>query len=84
MAAAAPIGREREFEALLAAARDAAAGRGSIVFLAGATGSGKSFLLKALVMRSRPTGPAGRSSPSAVTGRAPATRSARSATSCAR
>ncbi len=48
MAAAAPIGREREFDALRAAASEAASGRGAIVFLAGSTGSGKSFLLKAL------------------------------------
>ena len=48
MAATAPIGREREFDALRAAASEAAAGRGAIVFLAGATGCGKSFLLKAL------------------------------------
>ena len=45
----APIGREQEFGELLATARDAVAGSGSIVFLAGATGSGKSFLVKALV-----------------------------------
>jgi len=44
----APIGREREFYALLAAAEEAAAGRGSIVFLAGPTGGGKSSLIKAL------------------------------------
>jgi len=48
MAAAAPIGREREFDALRTAASEAAAGQGAIVFLAGATGSGKSYLLKAL------------------------------------
>lgn len=48
MAAAAPIGRERESDVLVAAAHEAAAGRRSIVFLAGATGSGKSFLIKAL------------------------------------
>jgi predicted ATPase len=46
---AAPIGREREFDALLDAAREAVGRRGSIVFLAGATGSGKSFLLNAVV-----------------------------------
>jgi tetratricopeptide (TPR) repeat protein len=46
---AASIGRERELEALVTAAREAAAGRGSIVFLAGPTGSGKSSLVKALV-----------------------------------
>jgi predicted ATPase len=48
MVAGAPIGREQEFESLLAAAQDAAAGRGSVVFLAGPTGSGKSSLLKAV------------------------------------
>jgi hypothetical protein len=41
------IGRERELDALSAAATDAAAGRGCVVFLAGPTGSGKSELLKA-------------------------------------
>ena len=46
MPGAAPIGRERELEELLDRARDAAGGKGSIVFLAGPTGSGKSFLLK--------------------------------------
>jgi tetratricopeptide (TPR) repeat protein/energy-coupling factor transporter ATP-binding protein EcfA2 len=46
---AAPIGREQEFDALLSAARAAVAGQGSIVFLAGATGSGKSFLLNAVL-----------------------------------
>jgi tetratricopeptide (TPR) repeat protein len=45
---AAPIGREREYEALVAAARDAAGGRGSIVFLAGRNGTGKSALIRAL------------------------------------
>ena len=44
---AAVIGRERELDALSAAATDAAAGRGCVVFLAGPTGSGKSELLKA-------------------------------------
>ena len=43
-----PIGREREFEILVDAARDAAGGRGSIVFVDGPVGSGKSFLLNAL------------------------------------
>ena len=41
---AAVIGRERELDALSAAATDAAAGRGCVVFLAGPTGSGKSEL----------------------------------------
>ena len=56
MAAAAPIGREREFDALRAAASKAASGRGAIVFLGGSTGSGKSFLLKALADALRPDG----------------------------
>ncbi len=43
---AAPIGREHELAELLDRARKATAGQGSIVFLAGPTGSGKSFLLK--------------------------------------
>ncbi len=43
----APIGREAELEQLLGTARQAASGQGSIVFLAGPTGSGKSFLLNA-------------------------------------
>jgi tetratricopeptide (TPR) repeat protein len=45
------IGRERELDALSAAATDAAAGRGCVVFLAGPTGSGKSELLKASAER---------------------------------
>jgi tetratricopeptide (TPR) repeat protein/Cdc6-like AAA superfamily ATPase len=45
----APIAREREFEALLFAADEAVARKGSIALLAGATGSGKSLLLRALV-----------------------------------
>ena len=48
---AAVIGRERELDALSAAATDAAAGRGRVVFLAGPTGSGKSALLKASTAR---------------------------------
>jgi predicted ATPase len=48
---AAVIGRERELDALSAAATDAAAGRGCVVFLAGPTGSGKSELLKAAADR---------------------------------
>lgn len=46
---AAPIAREREYEALLFAADQAVARKGAIVLLAGATGSGKSLLLRALV-----------------------------------
>jgi tetratricopeptide (TPR) repeat protein/type II secretory pathway predicted ATPase ExeA len=46
-----PIGREPELDQLVAAAEQAAAGTGSIVFLSGSTGSGKSFLLKALADR---------------------------------
>ena len=45
---AAPTGREREYDALVAAARDATAGHGSIVFLAGRNGTGKSALIRAL------------------------------------
>jgi tetratricopeptide (TPR) repeat protein/energy-coupling factor transporter ATP-binding protein EcfA2 len=45
------IGREEELGRLLTAAKEAADGRGSIVFLAGPTGSGKSFLLKNLAAR---------------------------------
>jgi tetratricopeptide (TPR) repeat protein len=45
---AAPTGREREYEALVAAARDAVGGHGSIVFVAGPTGTGKSSLISAL------------------------------------
>jgi tetratricopeptide (TPR) repeat protein len=48
MPQAAPIGREQELEQLLGLVRDATAGRGGIVFLAGPTGSGKSVLLKTL------------------------------------
>ena len=44
---AAVIGRERELDALSAAATDAAAGHGCVVFLSGPTGAGKSELLKA-------------------------------------
>src|SRR5512134_1210017 len=43
-----PIGREPELAQLVSAGESAAAGRGSIVFLEGPTGSGKSLLLKAL------------------------------------
>ncbi len=43
-----PIGRQRELEQLLEVAEQARAGRGSVVFLAGPTGSGKSILLKAV------------------------------------
>lgn len=46
--AAAPIGREREYEELVGAAREAAARRGSVVFLGGRNGSGKSSLIRAL------------------------------------
>ena len=46
MGGTAAVGREREFQALLDAADDAQAGRGAVVFLAGATGSGKSALLR--------------------------------------
>src|SRR5215217_4599430 len=45
---AAPTGREREYQTLLAAAHDAVGGHGSIVFLAGRTGTGKSALVRAL------------------------------------
>jgi len=45
------IGREEELGRLLEAAQAAARGSGSIVFLAGPTGSGKSFLLKTLSAR---------------------------------
>ena len=48
---AAVIGRERELDALSAAAAEAAAGHGCVVFLAGPTGSGKSELLKAAALR---------------------------------
>ena len=48
---AAVIGRERELDALSAAATDAAAGHGCVVFLSGPTGSGKSALLKASAAR---------------------------------
>ena len=44
----APIGREEELGSLVDAARAAAGGVGQVVFLDGPTGSGKSFLLKAL------------------------------------
>lgn len=44
--AAAGIGREAEFQQLLTAGREAAERHGSVMFLAGRTGSGKSFLLK--------------------------------------
>ncbi len=47
MAAATPIGRERELEQLLEVAKRMRGGHGSVVFLAGSTGSGKSVLLKA-------------------------------------
>jgi tetratricopeptide (TPR) repeat protein len=43
-----PIGREEELTGLAAAAERAAAGEGSVVFLEGPTGSGKSLLLKSL------------------------------------
>jgi tetratricopeptide (TPR) repeat protein len=46
-----PIGRELELDQLVAAAEQAVAGKGSIVFLAGPTGSGKSFVLKAFANR---------------------------------
>ena len=46
MGGTAPVGREREFQALLDVAGEAQAGRGAVVFLAGATGSGKSALLR--------------------------------------
>ncbi|HET8758038.1 MAG TPA: AAA family ATPase [Solirubrobacteraceae bacterium] len=49
MATAAPTGREREYQALLAAAQEAAGGHGSIVFLAGRSGTGKNSLVRALV-----------------------------------
>jgi tetratricopeptide (TPR) repeat protein len=45
---ATPTGREREYEALVAAAQDAVGGHGSIVFLAGRNGTGKSALIRAL------------------------------------
>jgi len=48
---AAAIGRETELAELLGRAGKAAAGQGSIVFLAGPTGSGKSFLLKTFTER---------------------------------
>ena len=44
----APNGREREYETLLAAAREAAGGHGSIVFLAGRNGTGKKTLIETL------------------------------------
>jgi tetratricopeptide (TPR) repeat protein len=44
----APTGREREYDALVAAAREAAGGHGSIVFLAGRNGTGKTALIRAL------------------------------------
>ncbi|HXV33621.1 MAG TPA: AAA family ATPase [Gaiellaceae bacterium] len=43
-----PIGRDEELTQLVQAAESAAGGRGSIVFLEGPTGSGKSLLLKSL------------------------------------
>jgi predicted ATPase len=43
-----PIGREQELAQLVKAAESAGEGRGSIVFLEGPTGSGKSLLLKSL------------------------------------
>ncbi|MFL6067947.1 MAG: ATP-binding protein [Gaiellaceae bacterium] len=46
MGGTAPVGREREFQALLDVADEAQAGRGAVVFLTGATGSGKSALLR--------------------------------------
>ena len=46
MGGTAPVGREREFQALLDVAAEAQAGRGAVVFIAGATGSGKSALLR--------------------------------------
>jgi tetratricopeptide (TPR) repeat protein len=56
MGGTAPVGREREFEALLDVADAAQGGRGAVVFLAGATGSGKSALLRefAAELASRP------------------------------
>jgi hypothetical protein len=45
------IVRERELEELLAALEEAAAGRGSVVFLSGHTGSGRSTLLRVLEER---------------------------------
>src|SRR6266700_1806241 len=46
--AAVGTGREEELRRLLMAGRDAADGHGAVIFLAGPTGSGKSFLLKNL------------------------------------
>src|SRR6185369_13713491 len=56
MAGTAPVGREHEFQTLLDVADGAQAGRGAVVFLAGATGSGKSALLRefAAELASRP------------------------------
>ena len=48
---AAVIGRERELDALSAAAMETAEGRGCVVFLAGPTGSGKTDLLNATAAR---------------------------------
>ncbi|HEX5621827.1 MAG TPA: AAA family ATPase [Solirubrobacteraceae bacterium] len=46
---AAPIGRQREYDALVGAAREAADGQGSIVFLAGPNGIGKGSLVDAVI-----------------------------------
>src|SRR5262245_50882204 len=48
MAAVATIGRGGELEELLSFAQAAIGGRGSVVFLSGPAGAGKSFLLKRL------------------------------------
>jgi tetratricopeptide (TPR) repeat protein len=45
------VGRRREADALLSAAASAEAGRGSIVFLSGQSGSGKTFLLAETLAR---------------------------------
>jgi tetratricopeptide (TPR) repeat protein/energy-coupling factor transporter ATP-binding protein EcfA2 len=50
----APIGREAELARLRGAAEDAESGHGAIVFLAGPTGSGKSFLLNAFTNSLKP------------------------------
>jgi tetratricopeptide (TPR) repeat protein len=54
--AAVGIGRDEELRRLLTAGREAAGGQGSVVLLAGPTGSGKSFLLKNLASGLSDTG----------------------------
>ncbi|HSC91706.1 MAG TPA: AAA family ATPase [Gaiellaceae bacterium] len=50
------IGRQLQLDELLGVARAAAEGRGSVVFLEGPTGSGKSFLLAAFAQSLAPEG----------------------------